>query len=233
MKKEISSEDIEKLGSFDSPTISNAIETFSVRDNTVGYASMELKCLTPESKPMVGYAVTATLDSTTPGPIKGGLDKMRELFDLIKESHKPLVVVYKYVGSDRYRSCSLGDMVATTYQKFGISGIVTDCGIRDLSGIKKRAPGFHIFSPGLVVSHGIGNFIELNTTVTICGLTIKPGDLLHGDESGVVNVPIDFIDIKTLITKAESVIKWEQDYFSFLESSEATFENIKKRLMPQ
>ncbi|MCL4418108.1 MAG: hypothetical protein M1365_15725, partial [Actinobacteria bacterium] len=65
----ISIEDLNKLRSFNSPTISNAIEAFKVRDNTDGYASAELKCLTPGLEPLVGYAVTCTIDNTTSGPI--------------------------------------------------------------------------------------------------------------------------------------------------------------------
>ena len=39
---------LEALRGFDSPTVSNAIEAFGVRDLTEGYASMELRCQLPE-----------------------------------------------------------------------------------------------------------------------------------------------------------------------------------------
>ena len=63
----LSPKQIEALGRIDSPTVSNAIEAFGVRDPTDGYASLELRCLFPDLGPMVGYAVTCTADSTTPG----------------------------------------------------------------------------------------------------------------------------------------------------------------------
>ena len=59
---------IEALKGFDSATVSNAIEHLEVRDPVTGYANNKLVCQRPEVKtPMVGYAVTATLDTTTPG----------------------------------------------------------------------------------------------------------------------------------------------------------------------
>ena len=58
--------DLERLKTINSPTICNAIETFKVRDDTDGYATSELKCMIPGLKPMVGFAITVIVDSTTP-----------------------------------------------------------------------------------------------------------------------------------------------------------------------
>lgn len=233
MKNAVSIEDIKKLKSFDSATISNAIEFFKIRDDTVGYSSMELRCLTPEYPSMVGFAVTVTVDTTTPGPISGRLDKLSELFDVLDKSPKPSVICMKYVGPDRSRSCIAGDIFATAVQKVEAVGLVTDCGIRDLKGIKKRAREFNIFCPGLVASHGLGNFIELGATVSICGLTIKQGDLLHGDENGVVSIPFDFINIKDLIDRAKKVMEEEKKMFDFLDSNSITLQSIKERIAPK
>jgi len=233
MKNLISFEDIKALESIDSATIANAIEFFKVREDTVGYSSLELKCLIPEYKSMVGFAITVTVDSTTPGPIPGRLDKLAELFDILDKGPKPAVICMKYIGFDRLRSCVAGDILATAVKKLNATGLVTDCGIRDLKGIKKRAEGFHVFSPGLVASHGLGNFIELGTTVSICGLTIRQGDLLHGDENGIVHIPIDLIKIKDLIIRARKVLEEEKNVFDFLNSDSITLQTLKEKLAPK
>ena len=41
---------VEALRDYDCATISNAIENFQVRDRTVGYTSMEIRCQFPEFK---------------------------------------------------------------------------------------------------------------------------------------------------------------------------------------
>lgn len=232
-KIKISSEDLAKLCYYSTPTISNAIETFNVRDRTIGYASREIHCQVPELAPIVGYTVTCTVDTTTPGLRKERFIKFSEFLDSVHRASKPVIVAMKYVGYDKPRSCCVGDILATALQRIGAIGIITDVGFRDFSGIRKRTPDFQIFSPGLVAGHGNVEFLEVGTVVSICGLTIKPGNLLHGDENGIVDIPVDFIDIKSLIDKAEYIVREEQKIIDFINSSDYTFEEMKKRLAPE
>ena len=231
MKNKISLQEIEKLKSFDSPTISNAIEEFGVRDNTVGYASVELKCLTPYKEPMVGFAITVTVDTVTPG--KRDLTKLRDFYDMLGDEKRPIVVAEQFMGPDRSRSMCLGDLFSVSIHKLGAVGAITDCAVRDIDGIKEKSPGLYIFSPGLVVSHGNVVWHEINTTVSICGLTIKPNDLLHGDINGVTSIPIDLIDIKELITAAEGVVKREKEIFDYMLSDSVSIEELKDKIAPR
>src|ERR687893_1830339 len=66
----ISEKDVAFLRSVDSPTISNAIEPFKVRDRTEGFIGGEVRSLFPEMPPMVGAALTVTMTNRA-GPIAG------------------------------------------------------------------------------------------------------------------------------------------------------------------
>ena len=217
---------IDALRQFDSPTVANAVEAFSVRDPISGYASMELRCQFPDREPMVGCAVTCTADSTMPGDCRP--KRLVDLIDVIDQAPKPVVLVIKYVGQDRGRSCFVGDMFCTWLQKLGGVGVVTDGGVRDRAGIAARASGVQLFAPGTVVSHGHDTFLDFNVAVSICGLTIQPGDLLHGDASGLLSVPMDIAadvaDQATVIREAESA------YMDFLRSDAFTPDELKRRL---
>ena len=191
-KPVLAPEVIEALGRYDSPTVSNAIEAFKVRDPAEGYASREIRCQFPDIGPMVGYAVTSTMDSTTRGPKTPG--RLADFLDVLDAAPKPAIVVIQDVGPEPLRSCFSGDLICTVYQALGAVGLVQDGGFRDLAGIQQRAPGFQVFAPGAVVSHGNAVHIELNVPVSIGGMGVEPGDLLHGDESGVVKVPIDIAE---------------------------------------
>ena len=229
MSQTLSPSIIEALRQYDSATISNAIEHFEVRDPTAGYATNELVCQTSEiDKPMVGYAITCTVDTTTPGDRRSS--GLEELVEMIDAAPKPSVLVAQHLGHERKRCCFFGDMFCTALQKLGCAGIVTDANGRDLSAIRSRTPEFHVFSTGWVVSHGYGVYIDLDITVSVCGLTIRPGELLHGDESGLVSVPIDIAE--EVVKRAQAVGQEEAEFFDFLESDEFTIEALKRRIIP-
>src|SRR5581483_12352544 len=76
--------------------------------------------------------------------------------------------------------------------------------------------------PGWVVSHGYVTFLDFGVTVSVCGLTIQPGDLLFGDESGLLTVPLDIAD--ALIQRAAEMREGERQFFEFLESRDLSFQ---------
>lgn len=213
-------EQLQQLEGIDSPTISNAIEAFGVRDATDGYASMELRCLYPDLPPAVGYAVTCTADSISPE--KGRPDQAEALYKTLRDAPKPAIVVIQNVSSDRLRSCYAGDVMCTIFQALGAVGLITDGGVRDLVGIRQRAPGFRLFAPGVVVSHGVATIVEVGVPVTVCGLTIRTGDLLHGDLNGLVSIPNTIAD--RVAEQAKKVWENEQAMIDYVKSSSFSLE---------
>ena len=223
---QISAETLDALRQIDSATVSNAIEHFGVRDLVTGYASMELPCQFPDQKPMVGFAVTATQDTTTAGDDRPM--RLHDVMDMVLAAPKPTVLAVQNMGADRMRSCLAGDMFCSALQKLGAVGLVTDSGSRDFQGIRQRAPGFQLFCPGAVVSHGYGVYTNLGITVSICGLTIQPGDLLHGDANGVVSIPLAIAE--EVVEQAQRVLETETSYFDFLASDGYSYEGLKQRM---
>src|SRR4051794_2204209 len=55
----LSAEQIEALKRYNTPTISNAIEIFNVRERHRGFLPHQIRSLFPDMGPMVGYAVTS------------------------------------------------------------------------------------------------------------------------------------------------------------------------------
>jgi len=223
---QLSAETLDALRRIDSATVANAIEHFEVRDPVTGYSSLELRCQFPENEPMVGYAVTATQDTTSAGDDRP--NRLHDVLDMVAAAPKPVVLAVQYTGGDRMRSCLAGDMFCSALQKLGGVGIVTDLGSRDFQGIKERAPGFQLFCPGAVVSHGYGAYTNVGITVSIYGLTIQPGDLLHGDANGVVAIPLSIAE--EVADQAHRVLDIERSYFDFLASDQYSYEGLKKRM---
>src|SRR5207248_3407153 len=168
MVAKLSFEQLSALRRIDSPTISNAIETFKVRPRVAGYVGYDIHCMFPELPPTVGYAVTCTVDSTTEGRTGIGFQK---LYDLLMEAPKPAIVVMQDVGPDRLHSCHPGEIMSTTMKRLGDVGILTDVGLRDGREVRVLG-GFQYFCAGLVVSHGNPIFVSVGDDVNISGMRV-------------------------------------------------------------
>jgi 4-hydroxy-4-methyl-2-oxoglutarate aldolase len=190
MVAKLSYEQLSALRRIDSPTISNAIETFKVRPRVAGYVGYDIRCIFPDLPPTVGYAVTCTVDSTTEGRQGIGFNK---LYELLANSPKPVIVVMQDVGSDRLHSCHAGEVMSTTMKRLGAVGILTDGGLRDVKEVRVLG-GFQYFCAGLVVSHGNPICVSVGDEVAISGMRVGMGDLLHGDSNGVVHIPDECAD---------------------------------------
>ena len=70
----------------------------------------------------------------------------------------------------------------------GIEGAVIDGAVRDVDEI--RAMNYPIFSSGITPNAGDPKGMgEINSEITCAGQTVRPGDYIVGDESGVVVIP--------------------------------------------
>jgi regulator of RNase E activity RraA len=176
---------LDALRRIDSPTIANAIETFEIRPRVSGYAGYDIRCIFPDLPPTVGYAVTCTVDSTTEGRQGIGFNA---LYEVLETAPKPAIVVMKDVGSDRLHSCHAGEVMSTRMKSLGAVGILTDGGLRDVREVGALG-GFQYFCAGLVVSHGNPICVSVGDEVTISGMRVRPGDLLHGDANGILHIP--------------------------------------------
>jgi regulator of RNase E activity RraA len=84
----------------------------------------------------------------------------------------------------------------------GVAGLVVDGGVRDLDEIVEFK--FPVFSRYVVPTSGKGRIkiLSMNTVVTIDGVRVRPGDIIVGDGTGIVCVPIEVAEeVLTLATK--------------------------------
>ncbi len=187
----LTQQQIEALKAIDTPTVCNAIETFNVRGRVEGFLGMDIRCLLPDLGTMVGYAITVTVDSTTPGVAPSG-QAWRAWLTAMEQSSKPGVLVFKDIGPLPRKSAHLGEVMGTIARRLGIVGVVADGGLRDILELQRL--GLHCFAPGLVPAHGNPRLIEVNVPVCVDGVWIAPGDLLHGDINGVTTIPLAIAD---------------------------------------
>ena len=184
----ITTEVLDLLRKYDTSTVCNVIELFDVRPRHAGFMDQRIQACFPEMPPMVGFAATATFRSADPpreGDAYTGLDTQIESF---KDIPGPPVVVFQDIDSPS-RAATFGEIMCTTYQTFGAVGLITSGTGRDLDQV--RAIGFPTFTDGTMCAHGYCHILSANVPVHVGGITVYPGDLLHGDCNGVTTIPND------------------------------------------
>lgn len=217
---------IDYLKSVDSPTLSNAIELLKLRPHSEGFTPCEIRCLFPELGRMSGYAVTAQVETVTSSePFEIG--KFLELYKLVEESPKPAVIVFQEIGGQPERAAHSGEVMASIFTRLGAVGLVSDAGVRDLPEVRRLK--FHYFARGSVVSHANFRIVRVGAPVQIRGLVVKGGDLLHGDENGVLLIPPGVED--TLRAMVDSVRAREGRLLEYVRGTEFTLAGLQNMVV--
>jgi len=205
--------DLALLARYDTPTICNTIELFEVRPRNEGYMDRRIRACFPEMPPMVGYAATATMRCAVPrreGDVYGSLDEQVARFAELPG--RPVVVFQDL--DDPVVAATFGEVMCTTYQAFGAAGLVTSVAARDLDQVRRI--GFPAFSNGSICSHGYSHIVDLHRAVRVGGITIHPGDLLHGDANGVTTIPLEIA--ADVAAAAAEFAAAESSVFDYLKS---------------
>lgn len=185
---EVSQETLDALAEYDTPTVCNVIELFDVRPRNTGYMDHTIGCVYPKLRPMVGFALTSTFRSMSPprgGDVYASIDRQ---LDAYAEIPGPPVIVFQDLDSPA-AAATFGEVMCTTYQAYGSAGLITSGTGRDIDQVE--ALDYPVFTGGTTCSHGYCHVLSINVPVTVGGLPVYPGDLLHGDRNGVSTIPIE------------------------------------------
>jgi RraA family protein len=109
----------------------------------------------------------------------------------------------------------IGEIMASWAAKRGVAGFVIDGAIRDAAEI--GAGLLPVYACGVThrgpYKDGPG---EINVPVSICGMVVEPGDIIVGDEDGVVAVPQ--ADAERVLAAAREQKKKEEASLSAIKS---------------
>jgi 4-hydroxy-4-methyl-2-oxoglutarate aldolase len=202
---------LETLKRYDTPTLSNAIETFGVRPRDEGFASLDVRCMFPELGPMVGYAATATIRARG----EGSADS-QPLWDHVQQIPSPRVVVVADLDDPPAHGAMWGEVNASIFTALGCAGTITDGCVRDLDEVRRI--GFQFFARGVGVSHAYQRLESCGEPVLVGGLLVHPGDLLHADQHGVLLIPHEIA--ADLPAAADAVIAREQALLRWVRSAD-------------
>ncbi|HEY1676618.1 MAG TPA: hypothetical protein VGG04_02825 [Candidatus Sulfotelmatobacter sp.] len=181
--------ELDALRQFDTCMIANAIEKFHIRLRNTGFTNGKIRCMFPEAPPLVGYAVTGRVRSGDP-PIAGAFFRDRgELWGRILETPAPRVLVLEDIDERPGLGAFVGDMHAAILSALGCSAYVTNGAVRELPSVRRI--GIQLFAATIAVSHAYAHIFDIGSPVTVDGMEVRTGTLLHGDQHGMVTIPAE------------------------------------------
>jgi 4-hydroxy-4-methyl-2-oxoglutarate aldolase len=159
--------------------------------------------------PVVDPAVRAMLaDVRTAGPAFTVVaeDDHLPVMSALGEASPGDVLVIATNGGSR---AVFGELVATEASRRGLAGIVADGLCRDLRGLRRI--GLPIFARGTTPRSGTAvSRAPLGATIVCGGVEVSPGDIVFGDDDGVLIASADRIavalDTAELIGRSERAI---------------------------
>ncbi len=188
---------LEKLKGFDTPSITNVVATYPSNPLCLGlyepwgqnwYTDQSLRCIYPELGRTVGYAVTVVY--SLPDPSFNRLT-MRDLVEALAKSRKPSIIIIKqdFPPEILPKVGLCGGNMTTMFKACGAVGVVTNGPSRDIDEI--RPMNFQYLMSGVTPGHGGMAIKAVNVPVSVAGMDVAPGEIIHMDENGACKFPAD------------------------------------------
>ncbi len=193
-KELIDSELLKLLQSIDTPTVCNAIEVAQGKRGFSQFTRGTMVCSAPQSGPLVGFAKTAKIAALSPPNEDKEVIKNRrmEYYRYMSEVSGPSIAVIEDVDFPDCIGAYWGEINTKIHKRFGLSGVLTNGVVRDLGDL---AEDFPVIAGSIGPSHGFVHVREIDTPVSVFGITVSPGDLVHADRHGAVVIPNEVIPI--------------------------------------
>lgn len=223
----LSSATFEEIRRLDTCTVSNAIERLKLRLRNEGSISgSTLQCLFPNLPPMLGYAVTGRMRSTS-APVAGrAYHENMHWWRYLASIPEPRVMVVQDADERPGAGALVGELHAVIGLALHCVGYVTNGSVRDLPAVRRLR--FHLFAHSAAVSHMYAHIAEFGVPVEIGGLKIMPGDLIHGDRHGVQTVPRE--EASEIPRMARRILAEERDLKRFCRSPRFSLDRLDHKL---
>ncbi|WP_425081195.1 RraA family protein [Ruegeria arenilitoris] len=181
------------LRKVDTPTVCNAIEVAQGKRGFDGFSRGTMLCSAPSEPAIVGYARTAMIAAVQPPSEAPEVIRERRMayYKYMAEGPAPSVAVIEDVDFPNCIGAYWGEINTTVHKGFGMSGALTNGVMRDLGDLPQ---GFPVVAGSVGPSHGFVHVRAVDTPVSIFGLSVNPGDLIHADQHGALVIPEDVVD---------------------------------------
>ena len=191
---------LEKIKEHDTPSVTNVVATYPTNPVCLGlynpwtqnwYTDQSVRCMYPELGPTAGYALSCIFGM--PDANYSRLTFM-DVIDALEESKKPTILIIKQIFPPELAGkvgLSGGNMT-TAMKAIGCVGVISDGPSRDIDEICPMK--FQYMLTGVTAGHGDFAVHSINTPVSVAGMDVSPGEIIHMDENGACKFPADKLE---------------------------------------
>jgi hypothetical protein len=212
------------LRTIDTPTITNVVATYPKNPLCLGlynpwtenwYTDTSIRCIYPAMAPVVGYAVTCVYG--LPDPNYTGRLTFMDVIDALDAMKKPtiLVIQQKWPQELMAKAGLAGEIMVTSMKAVGCIGMISNGPSRDVDAIRRL--DFQMLLGGVTAGHGEMAVQAVNVPVSVGGMDVAPGDLLHMDENGAVKFPAD--KAEQVLANAKAMLDKEAEHLARLRAA--------------
>ncbi len=213
-----------ELRKIDTPTITNVVATYPKSPLCLGlynpwtenwYTDTSIRCIYPEKGAIIGHAVTCVYG--LPDPNYTGRLSFMDVVDALDAMKKPtiLVIQQKWPAELMSKAGLAGEIMVTSMKAVGCIGMLSNGPSRDVDAIRKL--DFQMLLGGVTAGHGEMAVHAVNVPVSVGGMDVAPGDLIHMDENGAVKFPADKAD--QVLENARKMLDAEAEHLARLRSA--------------
>lgn len=212
-----------ELCKFDTPSITNVVATYPDNPLCLGlynpwtenwYTDQSLRCMYPELGPRAGYAVTCVYG--LPDPNFSRLSFL-DVLEALDASPKPTILVLqqRFPPEIAGKVGLSGGNMTSAMKAVGCVGVVSNGPSRDIDEI--RPMEFQYLLSGVTPGHGPQAVHAVNVPVSVAGMDVAPGEIIHMDENGAVKFPAD--KLEAVLTNVRALIAAEQERIGRLQQA--------------
>jgi len=204
---------LEELKNFDTPSITNVVATYPDSPLCLGlynpwtenwYTDQSIRCMFPEQGPRLGYAVTCVFGLPDPDYARLGFN---DVLDALEASDSPsiLVIQQKFPPHIAGKAGLAGGNMVSAMRALNCVGLLSNGPSRDMDEVRQM--DFQYMLSGVTAGHGKMAVHAVNVPVSVGGMDVAPGELIHMDENGACKFPSD--QLEAVLTRVRALQKEE------------------------
>src|SRR5678815_3560878 len=210
-----------RLSRLDSCVVSDAVDKLGLTGVAAGVSRVATE------KKLVGPVLTVKLETAD-----GRLAERHLCTSAIEAAHRGDIIVVEH--HSRNDCAGWGGLLSRAALVKGIAGVIVDGLCRDID--ESRELGFTVFARGVIPTTARGRIIEteFNTPITVGSVTVRPGDWVIADGSGVVFLHQE--NLEAILVQAEQLAAREATLLKDIEAGtpvgkvmSRTYEHMTKK----